>query len=191
MESFVEHFGYIAVLVGSFLEGETILVIAGYAARREYLSLPIVISAAFLGSVAGDQFWFFIGRRAGPAIFSKYPALVQKSGKVNELLRRKGALFVVLLRFMYGIRIAGPIVLGASRYPARSFLLLNCLGGIIWAPLIAGAGYFFSHAVETVLGDVRRYEAWALASAVVLGAGIWIVRRLRGRRRHGASGDGA
>jgi membrane protein DedA with SNARE-associated domain len=186
VEQFLEHFGYLAVLGGSFLEGETVVVLAGYAARRGYLSLSWVILAAFVGSVVGDQLWFYLGRRYGPAIFKRYPGLAQKSERVNALLHRRGTLFVVFLRFMYGIRIAGPIVIGVTRYPARRFFLLNLIGGILWAPIIAGAGYFLGHGIEILLGDIRRYEIWFLALVGVLGAGVWAFRRLRRSKRRNA-----
>jgi membrane protein DedA with SNARE-associated domain len=50
------------ILVGAFLEGETLLVIAGFLAHRGYLGLPFVIAAAFAGTLAGDQLYFHIGR---------------------------------------------------------------------------------------------------------------------------------
>jgi membrane protein DedA with SNARE-associated domain len=191
VEHFLEHFGYLAVLFGSFLEGETVVVVAGYAARRGYLSLSWVILAAFFGSVAGDQLWFYLGRRYGPAIFKRYPALSQKAERVNNLLYRRGTIFVLFLRFMYGIRIAGPIVIGVTRYPARRFLLLNLLGGMLWAPIIAGAGYVLGHGVEIVLGDIRRYEIWFLVLMGALGAGVWGVRRLRRSRRRNVASSAA
>ena len=66
LESLIANYGYAAVLIGTFVEGETILVIAGFAAHRGYLSLPWVILLAFAGSLAGDQLWFYVGRRSGP-----------------------------------------------------------------------------------------------------------------------------
>jgi membrane protein DedA with SNARE-associated domain len=179
VEHFIEHFGYFAVLGGSFLEGETVVVLAGYAAHRGYLSLSWVILAAFLGSVAGDQLWFYLGRRYGPAVSERYPSLAQKSEKVNGLLHRKGTVFVLFLRFMYGIRIAGPIIIGGTGYPARKFLVLNLLGGILWAPIISGLGYFLGHGVEIVLGDIRRYEIWLFALIGAVCVGVWAFRRLR------------
>ena len=54
----IENYGYAAILVGTFLEGETILVLAGLAAQLGYLTLSGVILAAFLGSLSGDQLFF-------------------------------------------------------------------------------------------------------------------------------------
>ncbi|MBW2474086.1 MAG: hypothetical protein JRE56_05770 [Deltaproteobacteria bacterium] len=54
MESYIEHFGYLAILIGTFLEGETILILGGFAAHRGYLDLSLVIISAFIGTVFGD-----------------------------------------------------------------------------------------------------------------------------------------
>ena len=55
LQDVIDKYGYAAVLIGTFLEGETILVIGGLAARLGYLKLQWVIVAAFAGSLAGDQ----------------------------------------------------------------------------------------------------------------------------------------
>lgn len=60
---FLSHYGYLALLIGTFLEGETILVLGGLAAHQGYLDLAGVILAAFAGSLMGDQFFFLLGRR--------------------------------------------------------------------------------------------------------------------------------
>jgi len=61
LQSFIENYGYAAILVGTFLEGETILILAGPAAHLGYLNLPLVMLAAFLGSLSGDQLFFCLG----------------------------------------------------------------------------------------------------------------------------------
>ena len=59
MEHLIDTYGYWAVLLATFPEGETILVIAGFAAHQGYLTLMPVILAAFAGSLCGDQLFFF------------------------------------------------------------------------------------------------------------------------------------
>ncbi len=63
LEILIRNYGYWAVLVGTFLEGETILVLGGLSAHLGYLKLPWVIAAAFCGTLPGDQLYFFLGRR--------------------------------------------------------------------------------------------------------------------------------
>ena len=58
LQGVIENYGYAAILIGTFLEGETILVLAGLAAHQGYLVLTWVILAAFLGSLCGDQLFF-------------------------------------------------------------------------------------------------------------------------------------
>ena len=57
LQSIIENYGYAAILIGTFLEGETILVLAGLAAHQGYLVLTWVILAAF----AGISFFFIWG----------------------------------------------------------------------------------------------------------------------------------
>jgi membrane protein DedA with SNARE-associated domain len=48
--------GYPALFVAMFLEGETLLAIAGFLALRAYLSLPIGVAVASAASFMSDQF---------------------------------------------------------------------------------------------------------------------------------------
>jgi membrane protein DedA with SNARE-associated domain len=48
-EGQISAYGYYAVEAGTFFEGETVLVLAGFAAHRGYLELPLVIACAFAG----------------------------------------------------------------------------------------------------------------------------------------------
>ena len=48
LQGIIENYGFAAVLVGTFLEGETILILAGLAAHLGYLNLPLVI---FIGKI--------------------------------------------------------------------------------------------------------------------------------------------
>lgn len=59
MEQLLNDYGYLALFIGTFLEGETILVLAGIAAAHDFLDLKTVIIVAFIGSYCGDQLWYF------------------------------------------------------------------------------------------------------------------------------------
>ena len=58
-ELLLQKFGYLAVFVGTFLEGETILVLAGFFAERRYLHLPLVIASVLSAELAiVNNFWW-------------------------------------------------------------------------------------------------------------------------------------
>jgi membrane protein DedA with SNARE-associated domain len=169
--------GYWVLALGCLLEGETLLVIAGYAAHRGYLDPFAVIAVASVAGFAGDQFYFWLGRRHGPAVLARWPSLAAKAGRVHELLERFRAPAIIGVRFAYGLRIAGPLLIGTSPISALQFALLNALGAVLWACLIAGIGWLFGHAAEVVLGDMRHVEGWILLGLAAAGALAWWIRK--------------
>jgi len=74
LESFVQSYGYGALFLGTLLEGETVLILAGLMAHMGLMKLPPVILVALLGSFLEDQFYFFLGRRQGAALLDRHPA---------------------------------------------------------------------------------------------------------------------
>jgi membrane protein DedA with SNARE-associated domain len=174
-------YGYLAVFVGSLLEGETILVMAGFAAHQGHLSMLLVLGIAFVGGTLGDQLFFWAGRAWGASLLRRIPGAAPRAVRVGELLRRHDAVLIVSIRFMYGLRIVGPIAMGASGIRPGRFLRYNLLGAAIWAPLVGGAGYLFGHMLQMILGDISHYEELALVVIVVL----LVVAALLRRRRSG------
>lgn len=73
METLIATYGYAAVAVGAFMEGEIVLILGGFAAQRGYLSLPWVIVVAFIATFLGDQILFHLGRWKGDAILALRP----------------------------------------------------------------------------------------------------------------------
>ena len=118
-------YGYAAVFVGSLLEGETILVLAGFAAHQGYLSLPMIIGIAFVGGTLGDQIFYWLGRVAGKTLLDRLPHATARTRRVNALLLRFDAPLIVGIRFMYGLRILGPIVIGTSSVPPWRFAIFK------------------------------------------------------------------
>src|SRR4051794_7381171 len=107
LAALIQQYGYAAVFVGSVLEGETLVVLAGLAARRGYLTLQWVIVIAAAGAFLGDQLCFFAGRRMGPRVLARWPRLEPSVTRADNLLARHGAFLVIGLRFTYGLRLGG------------------------------------------------------------------------------------
>ena len=109
MTALLNHYGYLAVLAGTFLEGETVLLVAGALAREGYMSLFWVGLSAFMGGLGSDQLMFALGRRYGPAFLAKRPPPAPRGGTV------------------------GPVFAEARRrlYPGGSVLPMDCAA---WLP---------------------------------------------------------
>ena len=113
LASLIGTHGYWVLALGCLLEGEAVLLMAGYAVHRGYLDPwwagAIAASSGFLG----DQFFFWLGRRHGAAVLARWPSWARSSARVEALLARYRAALVILVRFAYGLRIAGPVLIGA------------------------------------------------------------------------------
>lgn len=178
----IDTYGYLAVFIGAFLEGETILALAGLAAYRQYLDFTLVVFVALVAGFAGDQFYFFLGRRHGQQILQRFPGAHERANRFDELLSRWHAPLIVAIRFMYGFRIVGPVLLGMGRVPAWKFMLYNFIGACIWAPLIAGLGYLFGNIIETLIADLKNFELWAFGGLLLIGLLSFLVHHVRSRR---------
>jgi membrane protein DedA with SNARE-associated domain len=182
LPTLIADYGYPVVLAGTLLEGETVLVLAGLAAHFGYLSFTKVVAVAALGGFLGDQIYFLLGRRYGAALLERFPAAKAVAPRVDALIVRYRLLVVPVLRFAYGVRTVGPIVVGASGLNALEFAGLNALGAIAWALLGCGAGYLLGQAAIALLGKARVVEEVLFAIAAVSAAIAVAVYRRRRRR---------
>ncbi|KAB2832674.1 MAG: DedA family protein, partial [Caedimonadaceae bacterium] len=154
--------GYIILLIGSFVEGETVVLTAGFLSYKGYLSLPWIIVISFLGSLIADQLLFYVGRYYGPGLIERKPALKEKSKRIFDLLHRYNVGFILSFRFIYGIRVASPLVIGASGISIKRFTILNLIAAVIWATISCFAGYmigyWFADAVDAIIAKVIKFE---------------------------------
>lgn len=184
LETLVSTYGYWALLVGTFFEGETILIIGGLTAHLGYLKLPIVMLVAFIGSFSGDQFYFFVGRLKGADLLAKHPKWQKKVHKVHQLMERYHDFIMVGFRFVYGMRIMTPFVLAMNKRVRTSrFVVLNAIGAAIWSVVISGGGYLFGNALEIVLRDIKRYQIGVMLIISITGMVFWIIHRYRENRK--------
>jgi membrane protein DedA with SNARE-associated domain len=175
LEQLIANYGYVAVGIGTFLEGETILVLGGFAAHRGYLELHWVIIWAFIGTFCGDQLYYYIGRIKGKQMLEKRPVWKAKSERVFVLLDRHQIWLILGFRFLYGFRTVTPFLIGVSRIPPLRFLILNCIGASVWAVIIGYLGYLFGHTLEVIIGNIKRYELWVFAILAVMGVILWFI----------------
>jgi membrane protein DedA with SNARE-associated domain len=180
---FLSQYGYAALAVGCFLEGETLLLLAGVAAHGGLLSLPLVLAVAFVCGTLGDQFYFLIGRRYGEKLLGRWPRYEAPAARVHRLIERHADALIVGVRFMYGLRLIGPVVIGMSEVPAMRFVFFNVIGAALWALAVAGAGYFFGHAIEWLLADLEAFEKVALVCVIVVVVALLVRRWHRERAK--------
>ncbi len=179
LQSLITTHGYWVLAVGCLLEGETILVLAGIAAHSGYLDPVAVWTIAAVAGFLGDQIFFWLGRRHGAVVLAQWDSVARQADRVHRLLERYHAPVIIGVRFAYGLRIAGPIIIGTSKVRPSRFAFYNGIGAVIWATLVGGVGWVFGHTAERVLGQIRDAEGWLLGGLVLAGLVIWAIHHLR------------
>ncbi len=189
MKELIAQYGYLALFIGTFLEGETILLLAGFAAQSPgfNLDLRLVILAAFCGSLAGDQTAFFVGRHYGRRLVARSEKWRARADRVHAMLKKYHEVLILTFRFFYGLRNLTPFVLGTAEISVLKFFVLNAIGAGIWAVSFALIGYAFGSLLENVLtrviDNVHHVELAILGVAALVACGFWLRKALRRNRR--------
>ncbi len=182
----VEHgaWSYLVTLIWTFFEGETFVLLTGFAAAQGLLNLPLLLVAAALGSFAGDQCYFWIGRHFGLRLIARRPDWRAHVDRALSWLTRFDAAFILSFRFIYGVRNFSSFALGISGIGWKRFLAFNFIAAWLWAAVFIGLGYLCGHAFERVMGQMaHRFSIVLLAVFVVLLCGGHLIHRLRRHRR--------
>lgn len=193
-EGVLRSWGYAAVggvllgeNVGLPLPGETILVAAALYAGTGRLNIWLVALVAFVASVGGACLGYLIGDRGGRPLLERYGKFVfvtpERLDRLEKFFQRRGAVIVVVGRFVEGARQVMGIVAGVSEMTFKRFLVFTTIGAALWTAFWSGLGYFAGDHVETI-SHYATYVAIALGVLVV----GWIGWHIYHRRQRKSSG---
>jgi membrane protein DedA with SNARE-associated domain len=173
----IEKYGYLATFAGSLIEGETLLILSGLAAHRGYLDLLVVVLVGAVGGALGDLGFFLVGRLYGERVVQRLPRLQPGFDRVRGMIERYPTATIFGVRFLYGLRLVGPMAIGSARISLLRFMVVNVAGALVWSACWVGAGYFLGHAAERLLGELARYEGYFFAALLVTGVIVALVVR--------------
>lgn len=158
LSQIIEQYGIYAVYALCTVEGDMTLLISGVMAHGEFFGkwgFFKVFLAGTLGGMSGDMFGYWVGR-----IFHEnakhYRFYQMAQPRVQKLIDKFGGSAIVISKYIYGIRVAMCLFYGVGRMPFLRFLMLDAISCSIWVLILAGAGYFFSGAITSVLGNFKQ-----------------------------------
>ena len=140
-------FAETGLLIGFFLPGDSLLFTLGMFVGTGAVGVHIWVAAplVWLAAVIGNQTGYFIGRKAGPAIFNKPDSRLFKREYVERtsaFFERHGGKAVTLAQFVPIVRTFTPVIAGVGKMHYRHFITFNVLGATFWAFGITWLGYF-------------------------------------------------
>lgn len=158
----IDQFGLIIVFVGTFFEGEVFAIIGGFLAYRGSHSIQLMIALAFVGSFCGDLAVFLFARYFSNHRWVRRWIRRPKFAKALRLVDRFHAYFVIVNRYVYGLRMPGLIALGLSSITVPRFLILNFIGAGLWAAIFTTIGYVFGYSISSVFARLEAVEHIAI-----------------------------
>ena len=137
-------FAETGLLVGFFLPGDSLLFTVGVVAGAGKLDIVLINIVLMAAAIIGDGVGFHLGRRTGPAIFSRPDSRFFKQEyltRTHEFYERHGGKTIIYARFVPIVRTFAPFVAGVAGMNYGRFLTFNIFGGIGWVFLLIMLGY--------------------------------------------------
>jgi len=177
VEAYIAKYGYIGIFIGTFLEGETTVLLGGIFSKLGYMSVWVVMLYAFAGTFVGDCTFFAIGRFFGKNIVERFAFIRSKVPLANRVIRKNGNFIIFMIRFLVGIRAVILILLGCTNLKMSKFLTYSVLNSIAWSILISIIGFAFGEVIIVFVSDIKKYESIIVPVVLVLVAILILIYR--------------
>lgn len=179
-------FAETGLLIGFFLPGDSLLVTAGIFAAKGSLNIVWLNLALIVAAIAGDATGYWIGYRAGKAIYDRPDSFFFRRKHLvaaHEFYERHGGKTIIIARFMPIIRTFAPVVAGAGTMSYARFASYNVIGGILWVVSMTLTGYFLGQAIPNLEEHIHVVVAIVIFLSLVPGIIAYLRARLQSRRR--------
>ncbi len=173
-------------LLFPFLPGDSLLFTVGLFIGTGVLGVPLWLAclALFLAAFAGDQIGYFIGHKAGPAIFRRPDSRFFKKeyvDKTHAFFERYGGRAIVLARFVPFVRTYIPVAAGVGKMHYVDFVKFNVIGAFAWGVGVTLLGYWLG-GFDAVKNNIEIALMLVVAVSLLPIAVEWIKHRLDARR---------
>ncbi|MGH3230026.1 MAG: DedA family protein [Streptosporangiaceae bacterium] len=170
---------FVAPLVGTHpvllevLNGNTAAIISAAAfVRVGHGSLVIVLLAAIPGLMKFDWLYWWAGRLWGERLIAILSGRRNRGGKYMDRVQRWGWKFtwpaVIVAPFLPIPTAIIYVVAGWAGMRLVTFLILDAIGSLLWAGLLAGLGYELGHHAVVVAQSISHYGLWISIGLVVV-----------------------
>lgn len=175
----LREWGYLVILIWTFLEGETIVIVAGWLSASVELKPWLIALAAFCGSFCSDQVMFSLGKYKGADVLKYFPKVAKNMDRAAWLFKKYDTALILGFRFVYGVRNITPIMLGISGVSHKKFFFLNMIGAGVWATAFTYGGLYMGKAFMKMMAHVGHGIFYILIGAIIMAGLLWYLRARR------------
>jgi len=166
IENLIREYGLWAVFFGVMIEGDLTLLFAGALAHYGLFGFGEALLVGAAGGFVGDSVSYLMGY-LGHGRLKHSQLYLRTQPRLERLSARFGIFSVFLVKYVYGLRTASAIFWGLAPMPYRRFGPLTLLSCLAWALALLGGGFFFSGAIEVLIGEVERMGILLLIAFLV------------------------
>ena len=143
-------FAECGLLIGFFLPGDSLLFVVGLFVGNGAIGTPLWATCLilFIAAFAGNLLGYWIGLRAGPALFRRENSRIFKRKYIDhteEFFNRYGAAAIILGRFIAIVRTFITVLAGAGKMDFRRFALYSAIGAALWTISLTVLGYLIGN----------------------------------------------
>jgi membrane-associated protein len=183
-------FAETGLMIGFFLPGDSLLITAGLFAAKGDFNIVWLNLALMLAAVLGDATGYWIGYRAGKALYSRPNSLLFRREhliKTHEFYEKHGGKAIIIARFMPIFRTFAPVVAGAAEMTYRSFAVYNIAGGVAWVASMTLTGYFLGQAIPDLEKHIHIVVAVVIFLSLLPALIAWLRAKLQSRKATAAA----
>lgn len=171
-----------AILLGFILPGDSLLFTLGVVSGTGKVNVWLLMGVLVVAAIAGDSTGYLLGKKTGPAIFSRPDSRLFKQEYVRRtqsFFERYGGKTILMARFVPVIRSFAPFMAGVGQMPYRTFVFYNVIGSFIWVVVLTMLGYWLGN-----VPWIRENFEKAILIVVFLSFIPAIIEYIRHRRAH-------
>jgi membrane-associated protein len=171
------------LLLGFFLPGDSLLFTVGLMIGTGLIDIPIWLACILISisAIAGDQLGYFIGRKAGPAVFKRPNSKFfsqRNAERAQEFFVKYGAKAVIFAHYVPILRTFVPVAAGVGKMKYSYYLRNNLIGALSWGIIVPLIGFFLGQ-----ITFVRENVIMVTLALVALSLIPVILEIIKARRR--------
>ncbi len=165
------------------LNGSTEAIVAAAAfVRVGHGSLAVVLLAAVFGLIKFDPLFWWAGRLWGERVIALLSGRRNRGAKYMARVQRWGRKFtwpaVVVAPFVPIPSAIIFVIAGWAGMRLLTFIILDIIGELLWAGMLAGLGYELGHHAVVVAQTISHYGLWISIALIV----VIVVFQVRSQR---------
>jgi membrane protein DedA with SNARE-associated domain len=191
MEDWVVDYGYLAIFLLMLAESacipfpsEVTMLVGGWYAATGELNFFWVGACGVLGNLVGSWAAYWVGRTTGRGLLDRYGKYIlirsHDIDRAEVWWEKYGEAATFFSRLLPVIRTFISLPAGIARMPIGKFSVYTFLGVIPWTFALAWLGVVVEDNWEAVL-DYFDVPTLIILALLVIGAGVWYLRRRRQR----------